>query len=249
MFSEFPLFLFTILGGLAAGAYVFAAFFPPMVKKEQPWLLPLISLILLAIGGIALLFHLGRFERMFLAFANPTAGIAQEGYVTVLFGLAIVADLVASVWKKSSIKPIKIICAICGLAFAIVTGLAYMSYVTVPAWATWQTAMLFVVGDLAMGAGLIKALDKAEEPDKKSEKAALVLYALFACAALLESVHFITIGTDFILQIIAMVLAIAAAIIPFAWKKEGKEKQWVIFACIALAVLVSRYSFYIAAAI
>ena len=249
MFSEFPLFVFTILGGLAAGSYVFAAFFPPAIDKKKPWLLPLIALILLAIGGIALMFHLGRFERMFLAFANPAAGIAQEGYVTVLFGIAVLVDLIVGKVKNAALKPVRIICAVCGLAFAIVTGLAYMSYGTVEAWASWQTVLLFAVGDLAIGAALVRMLDYSSEVKSAAGKTSCILYGLFACVALLEAVFFISIGVDFIMQIIALVVALAATILPFIWKKEGKETSVIIFVCIAIAVLISRYAFYAVAGV
>ena len=41
MISEFPLFVFTTFGGLAVGAYVFAALFPVGKEDERrPWLVP-----------------------------------------------------------------------------------------------------------------------------------------------------------------------------------------------------------------
>lgn len=249
MFSEFPLFVFTVLGGLAAGSYAFAAFFPPEVDKKKPWLLPLVALILLAVGGIALLFHLGRFERMFLAFANPAAGIAQEGYVTVLFGIAVLVDLVVGKVKNVAMKPVRVVCAVCGLAFAVVTGLAYMSYGTVEAWASWQTVLLFVVGDLAMGAALIRMLDYSSDVKTVAGKTCCILSGLFACSALLEAVYFVTVGVDFVMQVVAVVVALAGTVLPFAWKKEGKELSVVVFACVALAVVISRYAFYAVAGV
>ena len=78
MISEFSLFLFTLLGGTAAGAYVFSWAFPAGKGKKR-WLLPLVSLVLLAIGGVALLLHLGHPERMFYAFTNLSAGITRAG--------------------------------------------------------------------------------------------------------------------------------------------------------------------------
>ena len=47
------LFLFTLLGGLAAGAYVFETCFQRTRKGERPWLGPLVDVVLYAIGMIA----------------------------------------------------------------------------------------------------------------------------------------------------------------------------------------------------
>ena len=92
MISEFPLFIFTTLGGIAAGAYVARAIEPLKVGRTASWAFPLFALALLAVSGFALLGHLGQPLRVLNAFSNPAAGITQEGIVTVLFGVAVVAD-------------------------------------------------------------------------------------------------------------------------------------------------------------
>ena len=79
MISEFSLFLFTTLGGLAAGAYVAAAIFPDVDRKpKRPWLFPLVCLALLGVGLLGVLGHLGRPERFLLAMSNPSSMIAEE---------------------------------------------------------------------------------------------------------------------------------------------------------------------------
>ena len=85
MISEFPLFLFTTLGGLAAGAYVAAAIFPDVDRKpKRPWLFPLVCLALLGVGLLGVLGHLGRPERFLLAMSNPSSMIAEEAYWSCL---------------------------------------------------------------------------------------------------------------------------------------------------------------------
>ena len=197
--STFPLFVFAVLGGRAAGELrVRGVLSAGGGQEEAVSFLPLVALILLAVGGIALLFHLGRFERVFLAFANPAAGrLAQEGYVTVLFGIAVLVDLVIGKVKNVVMKPVRVVCAIFGLAFAVVTGLAYMSYGTVAAWASWQTVLLFAVGDLAMGAALVRMLDYSSDVKTVAGKPCCILSGLFACSALLEAVYFVTVGVEF----------------------------------------------------
>ena len=55
------LFLFTLLGGLAAGAYVFETCFQRIRKGERPWLVPLVVVVLFAIGGMCYWQMFGRF--------------------------------------------------------------------------------------------------------------------------------------------------------------------------------------------
>ena len=60
MITEFPLFIFTTLGGLSAGLVMAMALFPPAEKQERPWLAPLVALALLGVGMLGVLFHLKR---------------------------------------------------------------------------------------------------------------------------------------------------------------------------------------------
>ncbi|MFR1638738.1 MAG: DmsC/YnfH family molybdoenzyme membrane anchor subunit [Eggerthellaceae bacterium] len=95
MISEFPLFLFTTLGGLAAGAYVAAAIFPDVDRKpKRPWLFPLVCLALLGVGLLGVLGHLGRPERFLLAMSNPSSMIAEEAYWSIAFGALMLVDFV-----------------------------------------------------------------------------------------------------------------------------------------------------------
>ncbi len=164
------------------------------------------------------------------------------------FGIAVLVDLIVGKVKKRRPEAVRIICAVCGSAFAIVTGLA-----------------LYVLrnrggmGIMANGTAIrgrrpshwrgacanARLLLRGEE---RCRKTSCILYGLFACVALLEAVFFISIGVDFIMQIIAWWCA-RCHHPSFIWKKEGKEVSVVIFICIAIAVLISRYAFYVVAGV
>lgn len=58
MISEFPLFLFTTLAGLAAGAYAVSAVLPVGKDAKKAWLFPLVCGILLAVGLVLSLIHI-----------------------------------------------------------------------------------------------------------------------------------------------------------------------------------------------
>ena len=111
MITEFALFIFTMIGGLACGLYIIAALFPVEGKRNN-LLVSIVPLVLLAIGGIALLMHLGHPERMFNAFANPEAGITQEGICTTLFGIVLVIDLALTWFKEGAPRALRIVGAI-----------------------------------------------------------------------------------------------------------------------------------------
>lgn len=51
------LFLFTLLGGMAAGAYAFETCFQRTRTGERPWLVPLVIVVLFAVGMIAASTH------------------------------------------------------------------------------------------------------------------------------------------------------------------------------------------------
>ena len=89
---QWPLILFTtltawgcgVLGGAGALALKGAG------KKSQQ-LLAILSCVLLAVGGIAVFFHLQHWERIFNGFGHITSGITQELIGCVALAIVIVA--------------------------------------------------------------------------------------------------------------------------------------------------------------
>ncbi|MFQ9179357.1 MAG: DmsC/YnfH family molybdoenzyme membrane anchor subunit [Eggerthella lenta] len=153
MISEFPLFLFTTLGGLAAGAYVAAAIFPDGDRKpKRPWLFPLACLALLGVGLLGVLGHLGRPERFLLAMSNPSSMIAEEAYWFIAFGVLMLVDFACA----AAGAPARARCASgrrgSGRPMASWDGRTSRATATPPG--RWQTLPLSVLGDLAMGAAL-----------------------------------------------------------------------------------------------
>ena len=92
---QWPLILFTtltawgcgVLGGAGALALKGAG------KKSQQ-LLAILSCVLLALGGIAVFFHLQHWERIFNGFGHITSGITQELIAIVVFVVIAVAYFV-----------------------------------------------------------------------------------------------------------------------------------------------------------
>lgn len=252
MISEFPLFLFTTLGGLAAGAYVASAFLPrgeDGANEKRPWLFPLVCLVLLGVGLLGVLGHLGRPERFLLALSNPSSMIAEEAYWSIAFGLLMLVDLVLLARKGESPRVVRILAAVCAFALTCIMGWAYFTAYGNPAWAAWPTLPLFVIGDLAMGAALVGLFDGARFR-KVGFAVATAVFALLAAASMVAvGVQFAATGHDIVPFVAAAVLTAAGAVFALlAWKSalRGSVAPALAFACVLVGVAVARYAFYAA---
>lgn len=246
MITEFALFVFTTLGGLAAGLYILAAIFP-LEGKRNNLLLSIVPLVLLGIGGIALLMHLGHPERMFNAFANPEAGITQEGIATGLFGAVLVADFLL-VWRNGEApRALRIVGAIFAALLICAMGFLYYNYQSMPMWHALPTVPLFVVGDLAIGGLLVAALDGNAARNKTLTTVNAVLAVLFAITLAGAAMVFQGCGLSPLPFAIAAIAAAAGAVYLFT-KGQGADSniRWALFAVLLAAVIVARYAFYAA---
>lgn len=249
MISEFPLFVFTTLGGLAAGAYAVSAIFPPSKESKKEWLFALACLVLLAVGLVFLPLHLGRPERLLQALTHPNAMIAQEAYWSIAFGIIMLVDVIVAKTKGASPRVLRILGAIAGLGLMVVMANAYFVSVGVAAWASWQTFLLYICGNLAMGAALLAVFDKALVQNGSYMMAAIVLAILAVVAMVLEAVHFMGVGADFALLAVGAVLEAAGAIVGFmvkSGKMDAKTGAIAMFACLFIGVAIARYGFYAA---
>lgn len=251
MISEFPLLVFTTFAGLAAGAYSVAAAFPREKNTPRPWLFPVVCLVLLGVGLLGCLMHLQHPERFMNALANPFAGIAQEAYFSIAFGLVLVVDAVLSKVKGFSPRWLQVIGALCAFGLTIVMGYSYFISYGVPAWTTWATIPLFVVGDVVMGASFY-ALFKSDLYQKNAFTTlgivlGILLGVIFAAMAL----HFVQTGLDIMLLLVGLALIPVAFSMLMLAAKAGKLPQapLILFACSFVGVALVRYAFYAACAI
>lgn len=248
MISEFALFLFTTLAGAAAGAYVARAIFPLPSDRKNPWMFPLCALVLLGISGVALLLHLGHPERVFNAFTNLGAGIAQEGVTTVLFGLAVLADCILCYTKKESSRGLVVLAAVLGVAMTCAMGFAYAAFIGEPAWADVSSVALFVLGSLSMGAGLYLAFKPDALGEGSFNTCFIVLQVLGAIGIAASCAHFMGIGFDATGLIAGCVVGpVAAAAVAIAARKSPSAT--LAYAACALAIagmVIARYAYYAA---
>lgn len=252
MISEFPLFVFTTFAGVAAGTYVASAVFPAKDNgKRRAWLFPLILLVLLAIGLLGCLGHIHRPERVLNALWNPLAGITQEAYLSILFGVMLVIDLCFCIAKKHCPRWVRIVGAVFALLLTCVMGYAYFTALGVQAWHTAATVALFPLGDLAMGFALYSVFSKETLASPKCFAVVTVVEALLAIALIALAVHFGGLGLGVVPFIVAIVLA-PAVHIAIAFRAKSNAASWmtpVVCVCVIVGVVVARYVFYAASTI
>lgn len=251
MISEFSLFVFTTFAGTAVGAYVANAAFPLSRERRMPWLFPLVCLVLLGVGLVGCLTHLARPELFLNALSNARAGIAQEAYCAIAFGIVLVADLAITCVKGDAPRALRIVGAVVAVVLACVMGLAYTPTLGTPAWCTWSTVPLFVVGDAAVGFALygLFANDAYKKPAFFATTVAIG--ALFALTLVFEALHFSACGLDVMAFVVAIVVAPVASCVcaALARTKDGAALPVVIFAVALVGVCIARWAFYAASVI
>lgn len=244
MISEFALFVFTTLGGLGAGLYAMAAVFPVEDRKKSI-LITALPLVLLAAGGVALLMHLGRPERMLNAFANPSAGITQEGIAVGLFGIVVLIDLICTAAKKKTPRALRVVGGVLGVVLCLAMSLAYYSYEAVAAWHAFSTIMLFLIGSLAAGAVLFGALNSQFIQQKEFRWTCVVLVSLTALAFVAECATFAGLGMGIMPFVVAIVLDVVALVFLLIDRPAMVSwRYWAAFAAVFVAVAIARYAFY-----
>ena len=250
LITEFPLFAFTTLGGMAAGAYAVAACFADDGREvKRPWLFPLVCLALLGVGLLGVLGHLGRPERFLLAMSNPASMIAEEAYWSIAFGALMLVDFVLLLRRGASPRAVRVVAAVAAGALMCVMGWAYFTSYGNPAWAAWQTLPLFVLGDLVMGSALWALMREGAYRSDAFAAAFAVLGALAVASIALIAAHFAGLGYGALPFAAAVVLVVAGVAFGWlAWKDRlsGAVAPVLAFACLFAGVAAARYAFYAA---
>ena len=162
---QWPLILFTTFIAWSAGLFgaqgVMALIKGPDGKRgvgrkaQLPALI--VSIVLLAIGGIAVFFHLQHWERIFNGFGHITSGITQELIAIVVFALVAVIFFVMlrRAEEPGTVPAWVAVCAIViSVVLAFVCGHSYMM-ASRPAWDTLLEALsvmgaAFITGPATM---------------------------------------------------------------------------------------------------
>ncbi len=246
------LYLFTLLGGLAAGTYVFETCFCRKREGSRPWLVPLVVVVLFAVGLVAAMTHISSIPRaidvVFAGMVNFGAGMTQEVLVAACFLVLALIDLVITFVRKDSPFVLRVITAVAALTCIVMMGFAYVEVLGVPAWTNAPATILaFLCGDLAMGLGLYAVLGGASFAENKTLRiAGLAVNAALAVAFVLEIVAFAGCGEDVVTQVIGLIVApvVSLAAVILAPKMKGNTAAIIVCAASIIGVAIARYGFY-----
>ena len=125
------LFLFTLLGGLAAGAYVFDTCFNRKREGDRPWLMPVIVVVLFAVGHIAAATHIHSipraFEALFGGTVNFGSGMIWEVVISGVFLILALVDMVLVLVKNASPFALRAVTAVVAVISMVLMGTAYVN--------------------------------------------------------------------------------------------------------------------------
>ncbi len=183
---QWPLIIFTTLLAWSCGVFATQGVLALKGEGKEIQLPALITcVVLLAVSGVAVFFHLQHWERIFNGFGHITSGITQELIAIVVF--VVVAVVYFAMLRKSADggtvpKWLAVVAVAISVVLAVVSAHSYMMAAR-PAWDTvaWPLAMLFAGG--AAGALTVMAMLAAKGGESKVGGLASVALAAASAVA------------------------------------------------------------------
>lgn len=157
---QWPLILFTTFISASAGLFAAQGCYALAGEGRKAQLPALItSVVIMAIGGIAVFFHLSHPDRLFNGFGHITSGITQE-LIAIVATFVVMVIFVVYLRRSEENLPkwLAWIAVLVSLVLFVVMGLSYM----IPARPTWDSVPqpLSLIGSgFAMGIGIFAAPD------------------------------------------------------------------------------------------
>ncbi len=195
MEMQWPLILFTAFVAWSAGLFGTQSVLAVMGKAKKAQMPMLItSIVLLAVGGIAVFFHLEHWERIFNGFGHLSSGITQELIAIVVLVIVMVVFFV--MLRKSGDggtvpSVLGVIGAIAAVALVCVAGASYLMPAR-PAWDSVTQIFSLLGNALVLGpltAAFIVAATDAEDEGARSAVAKFAVVGaavnVLACAIFL----------------------------------------------------------------
>ena len=260
---QWPLIVFTTLVAWSAGLFgtqaLMAAFGVGKKAQVPAWIA---SAVLLAVGGIAVFFHLEHWERIFNGFGHLTSGITQELIAIVVLAAVAVAYLVMLRKSDDGASVPKWLAWLSVALLVVLVAVMAHSY-TMAARPAWDSVLwiLYVLGNAcvlgpATFAFLMAAAPPAGQPAERAADAgapaglaalvgaaanalAALAFAIFAAATVGAQAPLVWLGA----VAVGAIVPLAAA---FMGKRSGNWRLWApvaIVAALAGAVCM-RVAFY-----
>ena len=193
---QWPLIVFTTLVAWSAGLFgtqaLMAAFGVGKKAQVPAWIA---SAVLLAVGGIAVFFHLEHWERIFNGFGHLTSGITQELIGCV--ALAVVMVLWFVVLRKGEDELpawLPVATLVVAVAMVVATGHSYL----MPARAAWGIALIvFYLCNACMLGPIVLWAIAVAKGDAEAEGAAINLAFIGAALQLVgDAVYAVSVAAS-----------------------------------------------------
>jgi DMSO reductase anchor subunit len=264
MENYIPLLVFTLFGGIAAGATVLGLI-PHLSRlassqsssdsiSENPpspsGILTITCLILLLVGLVATLLHLGQPLRFINGLSNPSSMISQESYWGLALFIFLALGTAFTLMKKSIPLALRVITALAGVGLMLVTALAYYQSRGIPAWHDATVIPFMIFGDLLLGAALCSALSTSDTLKDIFLKAALVLSCINVVSVCAFAIHIA--GLDVPSQVLPLIVgSLTGLVAPAALvcmknriRTTDKTVAFVVLALVCVGVLLIRVAFF-----
>lgn len=200
MTIEWNLILFTFFVCASAGVLLMQGLLTVQGKARKMQIESLVlSLALLAIGGIAVFFHLQHWTRMFNGFGHITSGITQELIGVILMGITIVLFFLMVRRSETGQAPkwVALLAIVVPFVMVFLMGHSYLMAAR-PAWDSFMLVVYYFVQMFLIGALftlILAAVRKHEDAYDFLIKVALIaaiaqLVVVIAYALLLQSGSF-----------------------------------------------------------
>lgn len=186
---QWSLVLFTALTGLGGMLFLLICLNTLLGKTDKgEFEGAIVSVVLLAVGGLASVTHLSHPDRMLNALQHPTSGIFTEAVLVgvlavcaVIFILMIKRDI-----RGGALKAISVVGIILGILMAFMAGQSYLM-AAIPAWNTELLPLGYLGTAAAEGAAAYLLLIGCKKADEAALKFYSVILLVAGCLALITS--------------------------------------------------------------
>jgi anaerobic dimethyl sulfoxide reductase subunit C (anchor subunit) len=152
METQWPLVFFTLFVCLSAGIFAFLSVLVLRGKAESLRLVAVVvSLVALAVGGIASFLHLEHWDRIFNGFGHLTSGITQELIGVVVLGVLLLIWLLMLFGRRNIPKPLAIVSLLASVAMVVATAHSYMMSAR-PVWNSLALVLYYLAQAALSGA-------------------------------------------------------------------------------------------------
>lgn len=176
---QWPLILFTFFNCLAGGIFLMQGILTLAGKGKSMQLVSCISsIVCLAVGGLAVFFHLQHPLRMLNGFGHITSGITIELIAVVVFAIAVVLYFLMMRRSEEGVAPkwCAVLAVVVSVALPFLTGDSYLMS-AIPVWDTMLLPLYYVAATVMLGglaAMVIAGATKAEDGVKLSATVAFI---------------------------------------------------------------------------